>query len=135
MEVPIQTVKARDVRIALEDRSYEQPIAYGVDIVSATIRGIANHGKAPMRFEAAVRVAQGGTVKGSGTITQGLDGIEAQVEMRQVALAPLRSLLARYATLDLRSGHVSASARVGYQGGGEAPGLRTAGPSPSATCW
>src|SRR5262245_56800186 len=80
-----------------------------------------------MRFEAAIRVAQGGTIDGSGTIDQSLDRIEAQVEMSQVALAPLRPLLARYATLDLRSGHVSASARVDYQARGEGPMVRATG--------
>ena len=87
-----------------------------------------------MRFEAALRLAQGGTVDGSGTIAQSLDAVEALVEMKEVSLAPLRPLLARHATLDLRSGHVSASARVGYQarGQGTAPSVPP-GRSPSAT--
>jgi Domain of Unknown Function (DUF748) len=126
-KVLVETVKARDVQVALGDRRHEQPITYDAHVVSATVRNITNDGKAPMRFEAALRVAQGGTVDGSGTIAQNLDGIEAQVEMSQVALAPLRPLLARYATLDLRSGHVSASARVGYQARGEGPTLRATG--------
>jgi hypothetical protein len=126
-KVRVETVTARDVQATLGDRRYEQPITYDAHVVSATVRSITNEGTAPMRFEAAVRVAQGGTVDSSGTITQRLDGIELQVEMRQVALGPLRPLLARHATLDLRSGHVSASARVGYQARGEGPALRASG--------
>src|SRR5262245_41634486 len=126
-KVRVETVSARDVQLALGARSYEQPITDDGHVVSATVRNVTNDGKAPMRFEAALRVAQGGTVDGSGTITQGFDGIEAQVEMKQVALAPLRPLLARHATLDLRSGHVSASARVGYQARGQGPALSATG--------
>jgi hypothetical protein len=127
-KVFVETVKARDVQVALGDRGQGQPITYDAHVISATVRNVTNDGKkAPIRFEAALRVAQGGTVDGSGTIAQNLDAIEAQVEMSQVALAPLRPLLARYATLDLRSGHLSASARVGYQARGEGPALRATG--------
>ena len=126
-KVRVETVSARDVQLALGDRSYEQPITYDAHVVSATVRNVTNDGKAPMRFEAALRLAQGGTVDGSGTIAQSLDGVEALVEMKQVSLAPLRPLLARYATLDLRSGHVSASARVGYQARGQGPALSATG--------
>jgi hypothetical protein len=126
-KVLVETVTARDVQVAFGDRRHEQPITYDAHVVSAAVRNLTNDGKVPMRFEAALRVAQGGTVDGSGTIAQNLDGIEAQVEMNQVALAPLRPLLARYATLDLRSGHVSASARVGYRARGEGPTLRATG--------
>ena len=126
-KVLVETVTARDVQVALGDRSYAPPVAYDAHVVSATVRNVANDGKTPMRFQAALRLAQGGTVDGSGMIAPGFDGLEAQMEMKQVALAPLRPLLARYTTLDLRSGHVSASARVGYQARGEGPALRGSG--------
>ena len=87
-KVRVETVSARDVQLALGDRSYEQPITYDAHVVSATVRNVTNDGKAPMRFEAALRLAQGGTVDGSGTIAQSLDGVEALVEMKQVSLAP-----------------------------------------------
>jgi hypothetical protein len=126
-KVLVGTVTARDVRVALGDYRYEPPITCDAHVVSATVRDVTNDGKAPMRFEATLRLAQGGMVDGSGTIAQNFDGIEAQVEMNQVALAPFRPLLAHYATLDLKSGHVSASARVGYQAHGEGPALRASG--------
>jgi hypothetical protein len=124
-KVLVETVKARDVQVELADRRY--PITYDTQVVSATVRNITTDRNAPMPFEAALRVAQGGTIEGTGTIVPNFDAIEAQVEMSQVALAPLRPLLARYATLDLQSGHVSASGRVRYQARGEGPALRASG--------
>jgi Domain of Unknown Function (DUF748) len=126
-KILVESVKARDVQVVLGDRSYGPPITYDTQVVSATVRDIRNDGKTPMRFEAALRVVDGGTVDGSGTITQNFDDIEVQLELNQVALAPLRAALAHYAILDLRSGHVSASTRVHYQASGEGPALRASG--------
>src|SRR5262249_32213949 len=62
-----------------------------------------------------------------GTIDQNFSAAEAQVKMSEIALAPLQPLLAHYATLDLKSGHASASARVSYRTSGEGPSLRATG--------
>ena len=113
--------------MAVVARGYEKPIAYGIDIVSAALHAVANHGGSPMRFEAALTTAQGGTVKATGTIARDLTAADAQVEATAVALTPLQPLVARYAALDLKSGHASASARVNYQGGGKAPALSATG--------
>jgi uncharacterized protein involved in outer membrane biogenesis len=123
----IQTIRVESVNLALVNRGYAQPIAYGIDIVSATLRSIANHGESPMRFEAALAIAQGGTIKGNGTIAQDLKSADAQVEATRVPLTPLQPLIAHYAALDLKSGHASASARVNYQGGGKGPLLSATG--------
>jgi len=123
----LETVKLQGIELALADRSYEQPVTYDTTVVSATFQNITNDGKMPIRFEAALRAAQGGTVHSSGSIGQNLGGVEAQIEVSEVALAPLGPLLARYATLDLKSGHASASARVSYQTSGEGPSLRAIG--------
>ena len=80
-----------------------------------------------MRFEAALSTAQGGTIKGNGTIAQDLKTADAQVEATGVPLTPLQPLIAHYAALDLKSGHASASARVNYQGGGKGPSLSATG--------
>lgn len=126
-KVLVEAIKARDVQVVLGDRSHGPPITYDVQLVSATVRDIRNDGKTPMRFEAALRVAEGGTVDGRGTIAPNLAGIEMQLELRQLALAPLGAALAHYAILDLKSGHVSASTRVHYQASGEGPILRASG--------
>jgi Domain of Unknown Function (DUF748) len=123
----LETVKLQGIELALADRSHEQPVTYDTTVVSATFQNITNDGKMPIRFEAALRAAQGGTVDSSGTIGQNLGGVEAQIEVSEVALAPLQPLLARYATLDVKSGHASASARVSYQTSGEGPSLRAIG--------
>jgi len=123
----IQAIAVENVNLAVVDRGYEQPIAYGADIVSATLQTIANHGSSPMRFEAALTTAQGGTIKGTGTIAQGLETADAQVEATAVALTPLQPFIARYAALDLKSGHASASARVNYRGGSKGPSLGAMG--------
>ena len=132
----VETVKARDVQLALDDPSYEQPIVYDAHVASATVRDITNDGKAPMRFEAAVRVAQGGTVDGSGTIAQSFDGIEARVEMQPgragATPPPARPLCHARSQVRPRI-RVRASRLPGARSRGRRswPAAR----SPSATCW
>jgi hypothetical protein len=126
-KVMVEALELRGVEMALADRGYAPPITYDCEVVSATLRGLASDGSAPARFEAALRVRQGGTVQGKGTLAAGFRKVEAQVEVKDVALAPLRPWLAHHATLDLRSGQASASARVSYQTGGEGPPLRATG--------
>jgi len=58
-----------NVNLAVVDRGYEQPIAYGADIVSATLQTIANHGSSPMRFEAALTTPRADH-QGTGTIAR-----------------------------------------------------------------
>jgi hypothetical protein len=123
----IGTLGLREVELALVDRGYEQPLRYDARIVAATLRDITNDGKTPGRFEAALRVAQGGAIDASGTIAPGFGGVEARVQVSDIALAPLQPLLARYATLDLKAGRASASAQVSYRPGGEGPALRATG--------
>ncbi|MET0680650.1 MAG: DUF748 domain-containing protein, partial [Burkholderiales bacterium] len=112
----LETVAAQHVHVALVDRRDEQPVAYGVDVASATVHAVGNHGDSPMRFESALTIAPGGAVRAIGTIARDLATAEAQVEATDIPLSPARPLLARYATLDLKSGRVSVSARMNYRG-------------------
>jgi hypothetical protein len=123
----VETVRARAVQVALGDLGYGQPITYDAQVASATVRNIASDGQAPMPFEAALQIVQGGTIDATGSIAPGFDRIDAQVELRKLPLTQLRPLLVRYTTLDIKSGVVSASARMDYQAGSGRPALRTTG--------
>ena len=123
----IETVKLDSIKLALVDRGYETPMAYGLDIASGTLQTVTNQGESPMRFEVAVSMAEGGTIKGNGTIGQDLKSADAHVEATGLPLMPFQPLIAHYAALDLKSGHASTSARINYQGGGKGPRLSATG--------
>jgi hypothetical protein len=121
----VEMLKAEGVRVALANERSEPRLPYDLDVASATVRGIASASKSPIGFDAALRMASGGTVNAKGTIAQDFGRAAAQVEVAEVSLAPLQPLLARYATVDLKSGSLFASTKIEY--GAAGPSLRAAG--------
>src|SRR5262245_18198395 len=110
----LETLAVQNVAVSLTDRAHASPFAYDFNVASATLGNIARDSQTPMKFEAALRTAPSGTIDGSGTITQDFQKADAQIKATGVAIAPLQPLLARYATLDLKSGDLSASMQASY---------------------
>ncbi|HYM47713.1 MAG TPA: DUF748 domain-containing protein, partial [Burkholderiaceae bacterium] len=121
----VRSADVSDLAVELLDRSYQPAVRYDVK-VAAALKNIAGDAKSPIELKAALRVAQGGTINGSGTLAQ--DFMQASVKLDAVGVgaAPLRPVLARYTGLDLRSGNASAAARLDYRSGGK-PVLRVEG--------
>ena len=121
-------VHAADVSglaVALSDRSYKPAVRYDIE-VAAALKNIASDGKAPIELKTALRVAQGGTINGSGTLAQDFKRANVKIDAVEIGAEPLRPVLARYTVLDLKSGKVSAAARLDYRNGGK-PELRVEG--------
>jgi hypothetical protein len=114
-------------RIALADRGYEPAVAYDLENVRATVRNITNDVRTPLKFDAALRVAQGGAVRTSGNVADGGGRVIANVKVEHIALKPLQPLVALHSTLRLESGEVSADAKVEYRAGKQRPELRVTG--------
>ncbi|CDS51613.1 hypothetical protein [Polaromonas sp. CG9_12] len=110
-------VRLESLGLKLADRSFKPPLTLGATL-QASARNVASDQRAA--FEAALSLAPGGTVRASGTADPGAANVQAQVEVAGLALAPLQPLLARFAALDVRSGAVSASTQLRYQGGAQA---------------
>ena len=114
-------------RIALADRGYEPAVAYDLENVRATAKNITNDARTPLKFDAALRVAQGGVMRATGDIAGGGDRVTASVKVDGIVLQPLQPLVARYSTLRLESGTVSADAKIEYRVGKQRPELRVSG--------
>ena len=123
----VRRLDVEGVKVAFEDRAYDPPIVYDVDIVSAGADALASRGDSPLRFEAALTVAGRGAVKAAGSIAHDFRAADATIEATDVPLEPLRPVIARYAALELASGRASAKAHVAYRAGQEGPALSANG--------
>ena len=115
-----------DLNIALEDSSYKPAVRYDM-LAAVSLKSIVGDGKSPIELKAALRVAQGGTINGSGTLAQDFAQANVKLDAAEIDIGPLRPVLARYTILELKSGKVaSAAARIDYRRGGK-PALQVAG--------
>lgn len=74
-------------------------------------------------FELGVGLREGGVLTASGKIVPATGAVDAQLQVRQLALSPVQALLARHVKLTLAGGAVSGSGRLTTGGG--APGTPT----------
>lgn len=121
----VRSADVSDLRMVLLDRSYQPAVRYDIE-VAAALKNIASAGQSPIELKAALRVSQGGTINCSGTLAQDFMQANVRLDAAGVGAEPLRPVLARYATLDLKSAKVSAAARLNYRSGGN-PALRVEG--------
>jgi hypothetical protein len=122
----LDAVALKGFAVALADRTFKPAIAYDVDVPSLTLGNIDAASRKPIAFTGALRVGKEGTLNGEGTLQQDFSGASARVALARMRLEPLQPLLAKYATLDLKSGQLSAKARVAYRRGAQ-PALLTRG--------
>jgi hypothetical protein len=125
--VRLDTFEVGDVRVLLADEGFEPALAYELVNVRAAVRNISNDGRTPFKFDASLRVAQGGAARASGSVGAGGERVAASVKVERIALKPLQPLVARHAALRLESGQLSADARIEYRAGKESPHLRVTG--------
>ncbi len=121
----VHAADVSDLGVALSDGAYQPPVRYDVE-VTAAFKNIAADVKSPIELKAALRVAQGGTINGSGTLAQDFTQASVKLDAVGVVADPMRPVLARYTSLDLKSGKVFAAARLDYRTGGK-PALRVEG--------
>jgi hypothetical protein len=115
------------LRVALSDASFGAPIAYDVRDLRLAAKNIDTDDKAPLKFDAALRLEQGGTLSASGDAR--VSGREANLRARveRVNLKPLQAALATRARVVLQSGDASADAKVSYRQSGGKHALRLGG--------
>lgn len=123
----LDTLQLDDYGVGISDRSVQPALAYDLQGISATVKGISNAAQAPASFEARLRVAQGGILTATGSFVADGSAARARLELDQLALVPLQPLLAQQARLDLKAGSASASIDLDYAPGAGAPVLRAAG--------
>ncbi|MGA7984060.1 MAG: DUF748 domain-containing protein, partial [Burkholderiales bacterium] len=119
--------KLSGFRLALADRSFEPALGYDLADVSATLKNLSDDLHAPVPFEVALKVAQGGSLDAAGSLVPDGSAVDARLTLSGINLVPLQPVVARYATLTLKSGKVSASAALKYQAKKSGPTLRAEG--------
>jgi uncharacterized protein involved in outer membrane biogenesis len=116
-----------NVRVLLADEGFEPALGYELVNVRAAVRNISNDGRTPFKFDASLRVAQGGAARASGSVGGFGEQVAASVKVERVALKPLQPLVARHAALRLESGELSVDTRIEYRAGAARPQLRVTG--------
>ena len=125
----VGSLQVRGLEVALSDQSFgKRPIAYQFGGISASIDNVAIAGDKPMAFKASARIGSGGSIAASGSAAQDFSRVDARVKLSTLALAPLQPFITRYASVDLASGNVSASAILAYRDAGGKPTFSAMGP-------
>jgi uncharacterized protein involved in outer membrane biogenesis len=123
----LAALKLSGLKVSLADRGFEPAIKYELADVSATLKKLSDDLRTSVPFEAALKVTQGGSLSASGNFAPDGSLADAQLTLTRFNLAPLQPALARYATLDLKSGNVSASASLKYRKTKSGPSLGVTG--------
>jgi hypothetical protein len=82
----------------------------------------------PVQFKTSLSVKEGGQLSAQGRVVPASGRVEAKVQVKQLALAPLQPLLSQYVTLTIASGQVSAQGQLTTgTGKADSPALRYRG--------
>jgi hypothetical protein len=132
------TVAAEKVELSQSSAEIEDQgtgVKLHVNDIAVSLAGASSDFKKPVKFEAGLKVREGGQLSAQGSIVPDSAALQAQIRIQQLALAPMQPLLAKYVKLKLASGHLSAqgllttgagtpkSARARYVGGLNIAGL------------
>ena len=103
------------LKIALADLGTAPPLAYDIEPLALAVRNIRNEGSAPIRLEAALRVAQGGVLRVSAEALPAGTRASAKATLERLSLKPLQPLVAARTALTLGSGSISAALQAQYR--------------------
>jgi hypothetical protein len=78
---------------------------------------VSNDLKQAVKFQAALAVREGGKLTAQGTVVPATAAVDTALEIRQLALAPVQPLLAKYVKLKLAGGTVSARGQLNTKPG------------------
>jgi hypothetical protein len=82
----------------------------------------------PLKFEVGMRVREGGQLSAQGNVVPSTGALQADVKIKQLALAPLQPLLSQHVKLKIAGGNVSAQGRLSMAPpGGKDASLRYVG--------
>jgi len=103
--VRIAEIALRDLSADVVDRAPASPAQLVISDLDVSLRGLASEPGARFPLEAGLALGSGGTVKLRGELTAlpGF-GLDADIEMADVALAPLQPYLSEFARVQLRGG-------------------------------
>jgi hypothetical protein len=103
------------LKVAIAAQGFSQPVAYDINPLSLAVKNIRNEGKAPITLEAALRVAQGGSLKLSGETNTAGTRATARATLQGLSLRPLQPVVSSRTALVLNSGEVSTTLQAQYR--------------------
>ncbi len=112
--IGVDAFDASGVRIGLTDSSFGETIALDAEL-KARLAGYHSDGKNPVKLDARIRFAQGGTVTAAGNLRTSGEEVSGTFKVEGFDLKPLRPLLMRHLRADLASGAASADIRTQYR--------------------
>jgi hypothetical protein len=119
----LDTFEMNGFRVALQDNTIVPAIVYDLKDIRMSLKNLTNDDKTPIDFKADFKVAQGGSVRVSGQVSQAGDRADAHAKITGINLKPLRPALSKFTSLVLESGNISASTRMKYRSGKSGPRL------------
>ena len=126
--VALDAFDVEGLKIAVADHGFgPQPVAYDIDPLTVALKNLRTEGKAPVRLDAALRIAQGGTLRVSAEASPAgnWSRASARATLERLSLKPLQPAVASRTSLALESGEVSATFQAQYRaakGGAEVRG-------------
>ncbi len=112
----LATLDASRIDLTLSDRSAKPAADLSARLERGSLKNIDSEGQSPMPFDAKLRFGAGGELDANGNLALAGPRADGRLKLASLSLAPLQPLLARYATLELRSGTLSGNASVRYAG-------------------
>ncbi len=95
---------------AIDDQA--SGIKVNLEKVALQLDGASSQLSQPVQFKTTLSVREGGQLSAQGRVVPGNGSVDAQVQVKQLALAPLQSLLSQYLKLTLVGGQVSAQGQL-----------------------
>jgi hypothetical protein len=114
-------------RVSADVQDEGSRVKVHVNDLAVKLAGAGSDLKQAVKFDASLALLEGGQLSAQGSVVPGSGAVQADVRVRQLALAPLQPLLAQYVKLKIAGGNVSAQGRITGGGTGKGAGLRYVG--------
>lgn len=102
--------------LAWTDQSYSPALNLDLDDIRITAQSLSNQGNAPIRFESALNIRQGGTLTLTGNALPDTLKLQADITLEHMNAGPLRPIISQFAALQLEEGELSTHLAVSYRG-------------------
>jgi uncharacterized protein involved in outer membrane biogenesis len=126
-KLALDRAEIADHALGFADRSFQPALAYDLEQLRFSATKVLLPAKGAIPLELNLRVRQGGTLQARGSLNLAQQSADIRVELEDLALAPLETVLKRHTTVTLASGKAGASGQVIWNGKKSPASIRYAG--------
>lgn len=116
----IDRIELSDYTLALGDHGFQPPLSYDLEQISFNAGPLFLPPEKPLALELSLRVKQGGTLRAKGNVDLKQQAGDLRLELADLALAPLETVIRQHSTLTLISGKAGSTGRLRWSGAKEA---------------